>query len=287
MKLFIITDYKDIEKIPKNLVLAANKQNVEYEILRAPHTEFLDLPKLEKGDAIFRLGITEKAKLIECTLLRDDTAHFYRDLSLALCDRKSSYFANYLVGLPTIKTATLLPLDNTRLSEYVDYLGGFPFVVKIVGGSKGVGVMRADSFESLKSMLDYVRSIDVPVQLRQYIPHTHYARLVVVGDEVVGSHCTYVMDNEFRTNAAGNSEENKKPYTPSEDMVLDAIKAVHSTGVKFGGVDLLITENGNYFIAEVNFPCGFGSTERIAKVDIANPIIKFLKSRSEEILSDN
>lgn len=289
MKLYIITDYQDREKNPKNLVKEAEKQKIEYEIIRAPITNFLDLPQLNKSDAVFRIGVSERSKLIERSLFSEakgEVSSFYKNLDIVLNERKSSHFANMVTGLPIIKTIPIMPIGITELIETVDYLGGFPLVVKVVGGSKGVGVLRADSIESLKSIIDYLRTGNISAQLRQYIPHSHYARLVVVGDDVVGSHCTYVMENEFRSNAAGNSENNKKTYIPSDEMISDAVKAVHSTGVVFGGVDFLITETGVYFIAEVNFPCGFGSTERIAKINISSQIISYLKSKSDSILSN-
>jgi glutathione synthase/RimK-type ligase-like ATP-grasp enzyme len=88
------------------------------------------------------------------------------------------------------------------------------------------------------------------------------------------------MDDEFRTNAPGNHDGNRKVFTPTDEMVKTAVAAVQSTGVFYGGVDLLMSENEEYLISEVNTPCFYSETERITGVDISSKIVSFLAEKA-------
>lgn len=75
----------------------------------------------------------------------------------------------------------------------------------------------------------------------------------------------------------------KKGVVFSQNIQDIAIQAVQSAGVYFGGVDLLSDKDDEPHIAEVNFPCAFTSTERIASVDISGPLVDFLSERVQQL----
>ncbi|KKQ44614.1 MAG: hypothetical protein US63_C0025G0019, partial [Candidatus Moranbacteria bacterium GW2011_GWC2_37_8] len=58
-------------------------------------------------------------------------------------DPISTYKANDIT-MP--KTLNLFSRDRDLLQKYVEFLGGFPIIIKSLGGSHGVGVMKIDSF---------------------------------------------------------------------------------------------------------------------------------------------
>ena len=61
-----------------------------------------------------------------------------------------------------------------------------------------------------------------------------------------------------------------------------AVKAVRSLGYEFGGVDILFEEEtNNPYIAEVNFPCFFPTTQRLTNIDISGKMIDFLINKSK------
>jgi glutathione synthase/RimK-type ligase-like ATP-grasp enzyme len=88
------------------------------------------------------------------------------------------------------------------------------------------------------------------------------------------------MNDEFRTNAPGNNDGNRKLFVPTKEIVSTVVAAVHSTGVAYGGVDILITNDaGDYLISEVNTPCFYSETERITGQDISSKIVALLASK--------
>lgn len=283
MRFHIIAEKVENNEAIKFLAAAAKNRGVEINIVEAQKVDFFNLPKLDKGDLLLRIGVSSRAIRIERLVVRDDVAHFYRDAAYAISGRACSYFYNKQAGLPVIKTVPLLPTWESNIQEYIDYLGGFPMVMKVLGGANGVGVIQIDTIEGLKSMVDYVRHLKDLVLLRSFVPHDYYGRLIVVGDKVVGSHRTYSVENEFRTNALGNTGEKKEGIIFSEEVRRVAIQAVKSMGVEFGGVDILFSDNGEFYISEVNFPCAFYHTQNIAGVDVAGAMIDHLIKKSGTI----
>lgn len=282
MKLHIIISKTENNRTLASLLEAAKKRDLEVNVISSRTVDFFDLPTLEKGDILYRQSTTARCRQIERSIVRDDTAHFYTDVIQSLGKRASSYFYNKRAGLPVIKTIPVLPTVESDINKTVEYLGGLPLIVKVMGGSSGVGVMRADSLESLKSILDYVRGLKDVVLLREFVPHEYYGRLIVVGDKVVASHRAFNMPDEFRTNAHGNIEENKESIVFSDEIQKVAVSAVHSLGVEFGGVDLLFKSDDEYYISEVNYPCDYMWTEDYAGIDISGAMLDHLIEKASK-----
>lgn len=282
MTLHLIVVHKDSFCV-QFLTEAAESRGIKVNVVDAKKIDFFSLPVLKKGDLLLRLTGSSRAKRVEKLIITDDVAHFYKDSNYAISGRDSSYFYNKQAGLPVIKTVPLLPTWESDFHEHIDYLGGFPLVVKIQGGQDGVGVMRVDTVQGLKSVIDYVRSQSKAVLLRSFVQHAYYGRLVVVGDKVVASHRTYSVENEFRTNALGNTGEKKEAIVFPEEVQKVAVAAVRSIGIEFGGVDILFSDNGEYFISEVNSPCAFNYTQVITGIDIAGAIVDYLTVKANSI----
>ena len=276
MRFVNIVDFVEKNAAVASLKRACEQRGLEYLPINLKEVDYFALPTLKKGDMLYRHGLKKSGFAVEQALMRSDIAHFYGTQLQVVEDKPYSYYYNERAGLPVVKTIPLLPVENTNLDEYVNYLGGFPVIAKVMGGSKGVGVIKIDTIEGLKSTIDYLRSLDETVFLRSYVPHEYYGRFVVVGDEVVATHTTHVMAGEFRTNASGNIEDNKRVGSFSSEVENIAVEAVRSLDLEFGGVVILFDQHGQYFISEVNFPCGFTSTERIAQTDIAGPMVDHL-----------
>jgi glutathione synthase/RimK-type ligase-like ATP-grasp enzyme len=285
MTLHLIVDYTENNPVLGSFINAAEKRNLDVNVVCSDDTDFFSLPNVEKGDLLYRHGLSKRATRIERLIIRDDVAHFHRDAEHAFSGRTSSYFYNKRAGLPVINTIPLLPQTESDIQQHVDYLGGFPLIVKVMGGSKGVGVMKVDSIMSLKSILDYVRSLDVMIFIRSFVPHSYYGRLIVVGDNVVASNTTHSTPDEFRTNVINDSESDDRSVVFSEEIQKVAVQAVHSMGLKFGGVDLLFTSETEYYISEVNFPCAFNHAEKHTGIDISGKMIDFLICESRLIVS--
>lgn len=286
MRLFIIKDTESAA--PKSSLLfleAAKSHGVTAEYVSADKTDYFTLPHLEAGDALYRIGLSKRSAEIERWLLRDDIAHIHDDINHAITGRTSSYFYNLRAGLPVIPTIPLLPTTESNLDVHVEYLSGFPLVVKAMGGTSGVGVMRVDSMESLRSVLDFVRSLSGTVLLRKYVEHQYQGRLVVVGERVVASYRNSPDENEFRTNVVSGFGNTREQYEFSSEVNETAVRAVRALGVNCGGVDILFGPNDEFYIAEVNTPFNLKLAQENGGVDVAGEIVAWLTDRAAELKS--
>lgn len=252
---------------------ACEKLNVELLSINVYEYDYFDLPVLGSEDILYRSATGERARVFEKLLINDTCRHFYTYWDNALRGRGTTYFYHKKYNLPAIPTTPLIPKDRGEVERFAKELGGFPIVVKATGGSKGVGVMRVDSQKSLVSICDFLRGEDVSVILRKYIEHEYYGRLIVIGDKVVASNRAKSLDGDFRTNTSDTP--NGEPFIFSEGLQKTAVKAVSTLGLEFGGVDLLLDEDGTAQIAEVNFPTDFGCCQDITGIDIAARMLEF------------
>ncbi len=252
---------------------SCEKLDIEFCPINVKDFDYFSLPKLGRDDILYRGATGERARVIEKLLINDECRHFYSDWTRALSGRGTTYYYHQKTGLKVIPTIPLVPTDRNEAENFADKLGGFPIIVKALGGSKGVGVMRADSQESLVSICDFFRDESTSIILRKYIEHTYYGRLVVLDDRVVASNRTKSLDGDFRTNTPDTP--NGEAYEFSKGVQKMAIEAVSVLGLKFGGVDILFGLDGSAYIAEVNFPTDFGCAQQITGIDIATQMLEY------------
>ena len=239
------------------------------------------LSRLGAGDLLYRTAVGREASTVERILVSDEVATFYSSQLALNTMRTASWYTHIRYGLPVIPSYPGVPSTPEELEEVVEKLGMLPIVIKVTGGSLGVGVMRIDSMKSLQSILDYLKSKNVAVMLRKYIEHEYYVRAVVVGDKVVASNATYVLDGEFRSNVVTGEKQKREVKVLSEDVQNMVVKSVHVLGLEAGGVDLLFDKQNNVYIAEMNFPNDFHTAQKISGVDIAKEMVRYLVNKSK------
>lgn len=117
------------------------------------------------------------------------------------------------LDIPAPRTVGYLPQDHQALLEIADELGGFPIIIKAMGGSHGIGVMRVDSPESLFSVGDFVRQSGVQVLLKACCDVRSTTRLIVLGDQVISSIEYSAPKGDFRSNEGSSPKSIRKPLT--------------------------------------------------------------------------
>ena len=263
------------------LKAACEKNGVAYNPVVADSFDFTNVAPLGAGDLLYRRSVAKTARACEQMLVGEGCATFYKEWNQVFTARSSSFYKHTHEGLPAIPSYPTLPENRELLMKAVDHLGGFPIILKVLGNSKGVGVIKIDSEEGLRSTVDYLaKDTSSRFMLRKFVPHQYYGRLIVVGDSVVASNRTFVPKGDFRSNTADNVDENREPYTFSEELQAMVVRSVESVGLEFAGVDLLFDDDGSVYIAEVNFPCEFEMAQTITGVDVADCMIKHLVAKT-------
>lgn len=253
---------------------ACLKRNIEF-VRIWPDNFSLAKEVIAPSSLMYRVGTDLKTTILEKCILTKNITTLYSNNLLGISTLSASYFYNEISSLPVIKSVSGNVSNKKILEGYVEYLGGFPLIVKVMGGSHGVGVIKVDSFEGLISLLDFLNKQEVRILLRQFIEHKKQGRLIVLGDKVLASHVNFAT-LDFRSNRGKNSQRMREATVFSQKVQDIAVQAVKSIGYEFGGVDILFDEQENPYIAEVNTPCFFPTTQKLTQVDIAGAIIDYL-----------
>jgi glutathione synthase/RimK-type ligase-like ATP-grasp enzyme len=268
----------------KLLKKACDSQGVEFHMVDSKSYNFAKPLLLEAGSILYQISADERSRSIFRTLLNDDVATVFMSTKDAIDYKdKIATVIHQKAGLPIIKTIFDLTSNKELLKEYVEYLGGFPIIIKAQGGSHGVGVIRADSIESLGSIADYLlKQIPNYFVMRQYIDYVDQARLIVLNGKVIDSIKYHRVENDFRSNSGRKLKVEPKKFSKKTEDI--AIKAVEALNAEFGGVDILIDKDGENYLAEVNVPCFFPRAQLTTGHDTAGDLVKFLKNKAEKLL---
>lgn len=153
--------------------------------------------------------------------------------------------------------------------DFIEQDFTFPLVVKVKAGAKGKGVVLVRDVQELRNVLEMSMADELLIQ--EYIASSRGRdiRVLTVGQEIVG----YYMRSsttDFRSNIAlGGSMAEQKVTSKIRDL---ALKTAEALGLRVGGIDLLLTEDG-YVVGEANAMPGFSA---LKGTDIAGRIIKKL-----------
>jgi len=220
---------------------------------------------------LYRAATDRAAQLVEKLLFRPGTAalhdpHF-------LCDHQPILLRQSGVPMPR---AVYIPADRpARLAAQVDWLGGFPVVVKRPGEEGGRGVSRAGSQPELERQ---VAAAGGAVTIEAFVPHARSWRMTVLGGRIVAATARAAAAADFRTNGPGSSE---LPLSdPPAGAGAIAIAAARALRLDFGGADILESPDGALTLTELNFPCYFADQTRLTGADIAGAMIDFLAARA-------
>jgi glutathione synthase/RimK-type ligase-like ATP-grasp enzyme len=268
---------------PKLFESACAEQSIDFVLHDVQNMDLFELPVLGSNDLLYRSAICKKAIEAQRRMISPDCTTFHKDWKSAFNVRGASYFLHKANGLPAIPSFSGIPSTEKDIKQCVEELGHFPLIIKVTGGSLGVGVIRVDSIQSMRSVLDYLESLNVNVLIRKYIDHDYYVRAIVVGNKLVASHAAFTIGEEFRTNAGDDTFQKREARVLPADQQAMIVKSVNMLGFETGGVDLLFDKDDNLFIAEVNFPNNFTVTQRVTGVDIASEMVAHLARKAQSL----
>lgn len=182
-------------------------------------------------------------------------------------------------GLNLPKTAFTNFSKNS--SRILDQVGPHPYVIKLLEGTQGVGVVLAENRSAAESVLEAFQGLQARVIVQEFIEEANGAdiRAFVVDGQVIGAMKRQAKKGEFRSNLhrGGTAEI----VTLSEDEEKAALKAARVLKLGIAGVDMLQSKNGP-MILEVNSSPGLEGIESATGKNIARAIIRFVEDRVDE-----
>jgi ribosomal protein S6--L-glutamate ligase len=173
------------------------------------------------------------------------------------------------VGIPR----TVMARQPQSIRAAVDAVGGTPVIIKLLQGTQGVGVMIAESPESVESTLDTLWGLGQNIILQEFIAESRGRdlRAVVVGGQLVAAMQRTARAGEFRSNLHRGGAG--KRVDLDGEYVRAAVQAARIIGLDVAGVDMLESQDGPRVI-EVNSSPGLGGIEKASGVDVAMQIVE-------------
>lgn len=268
------TDSLDVAARLNSLEKACIKHNVNFYLLDEAVIDFSNLPIATEADGLYNCA--RGSYVLETCLLNSKVKTFYRNYNFLFLRDDTSQLSIELEkqDIPVPKTIYKGNNDKTLLKKYVDFLGGFPIILKTYGGTGGLGVIKVDNFSTLYSLTDYFVSEKTDFQMKEFIPSNSCERLTVLGDEVIYSNSRPIKQDDFRSDVY--SKEAHKIDLPNEIKQV-AIRATHAANLNYAGVDLIISNKDNKpYILEVNCPQNFAIHEQVTGESYADKMIAWL-----------
>lgn len=159
---------------------------------------------------------------------------------------------------------------------------GYPFIVKVLEGTQGLGVYLINDASQANEVLGNFMAKRTKIILQEFIAEFsgRDIRVFIVGNKIVAAMLRVARGNDFRSNLHLGGEGEKIELTQDEQKL--ALAAVVALDLEIAGVDILRTKNGPVVI-EVNSSPGLEGIENVSGVAIAEEII----SLTEEKLKDD
>ena len=153
--------------------------------------------------------------------------------SLQLLSRKG-------IGLPNTGFANS-PDDKEDL---MNLIGKPPFVIKLLEGTQGKGVVLTETKKASGSVIDAFRNLDANFLVQEYIEESQGAdiRCFVVGASVIASMERKAKEGEFRSNLHRGGKASLVEITNEEKMM--AVQSADIMGLNVAGVDLIRSAQG-------------------------------------------
>ncbi len=179
------------------------------------------------------------------------------------------------IGLPVTGFAHS-PDDKQDL---LSLIGQPPFIVKLLEGTQGKGVVLAETHKAAESVIDAFRNLDAYFLVQEFVSEAAGSdiRCFVVGDKVIASMMRVAKDGEFRSNLHRGGKAMQVKITPEERSV--AVRAAKILGLNVAGVDIIRSKHGP-LILEVNSSPGLEGIERSTTKDVAGMIIEFIEKNA-------
>ena len=200
-------------------------------------------------------------------------------------DKYRTYLKLQDAGLVQPKTVLVSSVDTWKESlEALDTK--FPIIMKTLEGSKGVGVLFVESERSLDSLIQLLfnENEDVDLLIQEYIKTDGDIRVIVLGNEVIGSMKRSVIEGDFRSNVSQGAKVKKYPLTELErEHCLLASKAI---GGSWTAVDFIPSKNPKTkppYILEVNHSPGTEGIEEATRDNIVKKVIDYFSNPKNRI----
>jgi len=256
-----------------------NRQDGDTDTKPACYRTYPSLP--EANVAFTRIGsVTPQAILPlvrACEVKGIPTINSFQALSIGR-NKLLSYALLREHNVPIPKTISLSETCEIEEDFLIELLGPPPYVVKLVQGRKGIGVVRLDSLTSLRSQLDLLKELGQECIIQECIrlPVVRDIRVLVVGGRAIAALTrTVSTPHEFRSNLATGGSAEKWLLTRAITQLAE--RAAKALNLDIAGVDILEASDEPVVI-EVNLSPGLKGFALTGQMSAVDAIFEYLQS---------
>lgn len=266
------------ESTTRVLRSACRRRGVEYVSIAPDEFDFSARAPLGDGDLLYRASTSLAAIRVEQFLVSPAATTFYSNPLSLFYDCLTPPLVLQRAGVPIPRTIFVPTTDRALMQRYVEWLGGFPVVLKWLGRSSGIGVVRVDSLPSLYSIMDHAVAGGACPLLCRYVADAVHHRVVVIGDRAVAHYRNAQIADDFRSYGSDDVADYLQPLDGA--MADLAVRAARALQVEMAGVDILRAPDGELFVLEANFPCYFAQAQLAVGVDVAGMMVDYLLAKA-------
>jgi ribosomal protein S6--L-glutamate ligase len=256
---------KVIDPLKLNVGLIGGKAFVTYKDKPVKLPDVV-IPRISGTINNFALSVVKQFELLGIPVLNKSSA-----IALA---RDKFMSAQHLTEQGIDVPITVMIRNPEDIDTALRIVGGPPVILKLIEGAQGIGVILAESRDSIESTINAFFSLGQNIILQQFVSESkgRDIRILVVGDKVVAAMHRVAKAGEFRTNIhrGGQGEKIDLPEL-YKDIALHAVKTI---GLDIAGVDIIESSKGPK-VLEVNPSPGIEGLEKANKLDIAKDIISY------------
>lgn len=186
--------------------------------------------------------------------------------------RSLQLLSNSDIGLPTTGFAH----DVRDIDSLLHAVGPPPYVIKLLEGSQGLGVVLAETRKAAQSVIGAFRQLDANILVQRFVSEAEGRdlRAFVVGGRLIAAMEREAAEGEFRANLHQGGRAGAVELSPEEEQA--ALRAAQVLDLGVAGVDMLRAEEGPVVI-EVNSSPGLEGIEAASGVDVAGAIVEYLE----------
>lgn len=268
------SDSKNLEDRIHSIEQACQTRNIQCISIDQELFDFSVKPELSQDDAVF--NISRGARVLESFFLNEKVKSIYRHFPREGNDRNTTQLNMVLQNSKILLPKTIFYVSNKRSlrERYVSELNGFPLIVKVTGGSGGLGTMIVNSFEEYWSLTDYLLSINESFVLKEFISSDSVERYNIVGNQVFKVYSRQLPSTDFRSD--GYARTVAIYDCPSE--LTEELQAIcKASNLWVAGIDMIKSnKDGNNYLLEVNCPANFAYIEKVTGEKIYDAIANLL-----------
>jgi ribosomal protein S6--L-glutamate ligase len=177
------------------------------------------------------------------------------------------------IGVPN----TIISNNSYIIPELLERLDSMPVVIKLLSGTHGLGVIKAEDVPTAESIIESFQKLKQRVLLQEFIAEAKGAdvRVFIVNGEIIGVMQRQAKEGEFRSNLHRGGSSFVIKLTEQEKVT--ALKAAEIMGLAVCGVDMLRSNKGP-LVLEVNASPGLEGIETTTGIDIAGKIIEYTEN---------